>query len=95
MVMYGQSAIGCLPAIFEDQYSVTIHQGEFSRQIITTRTFLSGNEAHVELALTLLGIPISHIKHEEYYSNRTPIHIREYTYVVSGDWLTGRRTQTL
>jgi hypothetical protein len=59
--MYSLSAIGYLPAIFEDQYTVTIHQGEFSRQIITTRSFLPGNETHVGPALSLLGIPISHI----------------------------------
>jgi len=49
------------------------------------------NEAHVELALTLLGNPISHIKYVEYYSNKSPIPIREYTYVVSNDWLTDSR----
>ena len=30
------SAIGYLPAIFEDQYSVTVHQGKFGGQIKTT-----------------------------------------------------------
>jgi hypothetical protein len=92
---YSLSAIGCLPAIFEYQYSVTVHHREFGGQIKTTRSFLSGNEAHDELALSLLGITISHIKHVEFYSNTPPIPIREYTYVVSGDWLIGRRTQTL
>jgi hypothetical protein len=33
---YSLSAIGYLPAIFEYQYSVTVHQGEFGGQIKTT-----------------------------------------------------------
>jgi hypothetical protein len=90
-VMYRLSAIGYLPAIFEYQNSVTVHQGGFGGQIITTRSFLPGNEAHVELASTHLGNPISHIKHVEFYSNTPPIPIREYTYVVSGDWLIDSR----
>jgi hypothetical protein len=34
--MYRLPAIGYLPAIFKDQYAVTIHQGEFGGKIKTT-----------------------------------------------------------
>jgi hypothetical protein len=34
--MYRLSAIGYLPAIFEYQYSDTVHQGKFGGQIKTT-----------------------------------------------------------
>jgi len=47
------------------------------------------------IELALLGIPISHIRRVEYYSNKTPNPIREYTYVVSDDWLTDRQSTPL
>jgi hypothetical protein len=34
--MYSLSAIGYLPAIFEDEYSVTVYQGKFGGQVKTT-----------------------------------------------------------